>query len=438
MTRKLLNLKFVSKRNENFSMIKFDKGTKVNGSTDYLGYNHSELLERGAIHTAKEISGQPKLWLDTWDLVAKGRFRLESFLEEAYLYPNLDIILTGAGTSAFIGDILEGPYQRNTGKCTRAIATTDLVSHPEDYFQPHTPTLLISFARSGNSPESVAAVKLADKLCHKIYHLIITCNPSGELATLKTQNASFVFNLPPEADDQSLAMTGSFSSMLLTGLLISRLALIDNLQKQVVQLAAYGEKILESYTTKLKDIADLNFKRAIFLGSGPLHGTARESDLKLQELTDGTIICKHDSFLGFRHGPKAVIDASTLLVYLFSNKGYVHQYELDLIQTIDQGDTGIYRLGVIENSPDSKKLEVDELFVLSDGTTQVDEELLAVCSVMPAQILGFFKSLQLNLKPDAPSVNDSITRVVQGVNIYPFEATTSNGNHKQKPLKLKS
>ncbi|GEO06474.1 tagatose-6-phosphate ketose isomerase [Adhaeribacter aerolatus] len=420
-------------------MLKIDKNKKVNGSTDYLGYNQSELQERGAIHTAKEISGQPKLWLDTWSLVAQDRFRLDSFLEEAYAHPDLNVLLTGAGTSAFIGDILEGPFQRNSGKSTRAVATTNLVSHPGNYFHAQVPTLLISFARSGNSPESVAAVNLADKLCQKIYHLIITCNPAGELATLKSQNTSLVFHLPPEADDQSLAMTGSFSSMLLAGLLISRLAIIDELEIQVKQLAAYGEGILSNFTAKLKEIAALNFNRAIFLGSGPLHGTARESDLKLQELTDGKIICKHDSFLGFRHGPKAVIDATTLLVYLFSNQAYVHQYELDLAQAISQGDKGIFRLGVIESTQKAEAVEVDWLLQLSDGNPPIDEELLAVCSVMPAQILGFFKSLDLKLKPDAPSVNDSITRVVQGVNIYPFEvALPTNGQHKLKKVKLNS
>ena len=420
-------------------MTHFNNKISTTGSNDYLGFNLAELKEQGAFHTAKEISGQPKLWLETWNRVAQQRFHLETFLDEAYSNPNLDVVLTGAGTSAFIGDILEGPFQKNSGKRTRAIATTDLVSHPEHYLQQDTPTLLISFARSGNSPESVAAVNLADKICHKIFHLIITCNPSGDLATNKSKNSNIVFHLPPEADDQSLAMTGSFSSMLLAGLLISRIALIDDLKDQVMRLATYGETILTNYTGKLKEIAALDFKRAIFLGSGPLHGTARESDLKLQELTDGIIICKHDSFLGFRHGPKAVIDASTLLFYLFSNKEYAHQYELDLVQTINEGDKGIYRVGVIEAIETGKNLDVDLLLVLSDGATQLDEELLAVCSVLPAQILGFFKSLNLKLKPDSPSVNDSITRVVQGVTIYPFEASLhNNGTHKLKTVKINS
>ncbi|PSR56246.1 sugar isomerase [Adhaeribacter arboris] len=418
-------------------MIKITGVAEPKETKEYLNYSLAELEDQGAIFTAKEISEQPTLWLDTWNLVAQKRYYLESFLEEAYAHPDLEVILTGAGTSAFIGTVLEGPFQRNSGKRTRAIASTDLVSHPEGYFQQDVPTLLISFARSGNSPESKAVVVLADKICRKIYHLIITCNPSGDLVTNKSQNQTAVFLLPPEANDLSLAMTGSFSSMLLAGLLISRLSFIDDLKYQVQKLAEYGKNILKKYTTKLQEVASLDFTRAIFLGSGPLYGTARESDLKVQELTDGNIICKHDSFLGFRHGPKAVIDTHTLLVYLFSNREYVHQYEVDLINNINDGEKGLYRIGIIESAEKDSNLEVDLLIELSDGADKIEEELLAVCSVMPAQMLGFFKALHLKLKPDSPSVSDTITRVVQGVTIYSFDLPAmANASSNTKAAKI--
>ncbi len=324
----------------------------------FFGYSLAELKLKGAIHTAREIAQQPILWQMTFNNLSESKPGLEVFLEEVYDNDNLDVILTGAGTSAFIGDILEGPFQKNTGKHTRAVATTDLVSYPTHYLHPETPTLLISFARSGNSPESIAAIDIADKLCTKVYHLILTCNSSGKLATRRDRdNNTFTFLLPSEADDQSLAMTGSFTCMLLAGLLISRISYLNYLKPQIDQLSGYGENILNNYSEKLKEVTKLDFKRAVFLGSGPLKGTARESQLKLQELTDGKVICKYDSFLGFRHGPKAVVDKSTLLVYLFSSDDYVHQYELDLVNAADNGEKGIYRIGVIES--DSKDMDLD-------------------------------------------------------------------------------
>lgn len=387
-------------------------------SIKYLGIKLSKLEAEGSFHTAKEISQQPELWRNTWKLVAHQQSGIETFLNEAFASENLDVILTGAGTSAFIGNILQGPFQKNTRKRTRAVATTDLVSHPQLYFQNETPALLISFARSGNSPESVAAVNLANLCCKKIYHLIITCNPSGKLANDISQNPTYVFLLPQEADDQSLAMTGSFSSMLLAGLLFSQIGIIQSLESKVERLAVYGENILEAYAEKLEKIASLAFHRAVFLGSGPLQGTARESQLKLQELTDGKVICKYDSFLGFRHGPKAVVNPATLIVYLFSNNDYVHQYEVDLVKAINTGEKGIFRIGVSEAA--NEVPGVDLAIVLSQDGEKLDEEFLTICSVLPAQILAFYKSLQLGLRPDSPSMNGTITRVVEGVTIYPF------------------
>jgi tagatose-6-phosphate ketose/aldose isomerase len=385
----------------------------------YLDIDLSELSELGALYTAKEIDQQPQLWLDTYELLKEQKDVLGTFLKNSFAHPSLKIILTGAGTSAYIGNVLQGSFYKNTGKDIHAIATTDLVSHPHYYFSKEVPTLLLSFARSGNSPESLASVDLANKLCDTAYHLIITCNPDGKLAVqAKNDSAYFTFCLPPEADDQSLAMTGSFSSMLLTGLLISRIHEIEQLKDQVITLAGYGNNILKRYLKDIREVARLGFQRAVFLGSGPLQGTARESQLKLQELTDGKVICKYDSFLGFRHGPKAVINPETLLVYIFSNNEYAHQYEVDLINTINLGERGLFQIGITE-SP-KREMQLDLKIILSEGGGKIDEEFLSVCSVLPSQLLGLFKSLELGLKPDSPSVNQTITRVVQGVTIYPY------------------
>ncbi|MFT3702191.1 MAG: SIS domain-containing protein [Agriterribacter sp.] len=383
----------------------------------FPGFEDGELKGWGAHHTAREIAQQPQLWLDTWRLLNEKKEALSAFLSKAYQHSSLNVILTGAGTSAFIGNALQGAFQKNTGHYTVAIATTDLISHPAHYFMGKV-TLLISFARSGDSPESVAAFNLANELCENVFHLIITCNPDGKLASAKSNNPSFVFLLPPEGDDQSLVMTGSFTAMLLTGLLISRIEELEALKSTVIQLTEYAAHIFNDYANKLRSVAKLGFQRAVFLGSGPLRAAANEADLKLQELTAGKVICKFDSFLGFRHGPKAVINADTLLVYLFSNNEYVHRYEQDLVKSIAAGEKGLFTIAITEKI--NKNLDVDLSIELSTNGTRVDEEFLSVCSVLPAQILGFYKCLEFGLQPDNPSETATITRVVKGVTIYPF------------------
>jgi len=383
-----------------------------------FGLSQNDLDQKGAIHTANEIYGQPKLWLKTWELIAENSSHLQKYLSNVFKKDNLQIVLTGAGTSAFIGHVLESVFQTHTGFNCRAIPTTTLVTHPRQYFQKERPTLLISFARSGNSPESIKAVELADEVCEDISHLVITCDTNGQLAKSISQKNGCLFVLPEETNDKSLAMTSSFTSMLLSGILISRIGELQKLKVQVELLVSYAKNILANYLPVLKTIAEMNFNRAVFLGSGSFEGIARESHLKLQELTNGKVICKHDSFLGFRHGPKVVIDDKTLVVYLFSNDPYVQKYEKDLALSVHTEKNALHTLAVLEKN--LIDVNSDSKIILSECDNVLEECFLTIVSTLPAQILGYYKSLNFGLKPDSPSENGSISRVVQGVNLYSY------------------
>lgn len=382
------------------------------------------LLNNGASYTTREILGQPDLWNEIIQSFNKVSNQVQPFLQ--FAYNEIDnIVLTGAGTSAFIGLSLQGCFFRNTRIITQAIATTDIVSHPKDYFNEEQTTLIISFSRSGNSPESCAALELADKFSNKCFHLIITCDATGELAKYNSHNSTHIFVLPEAANDKSLAMTGSYSGMLLTGLLCAYIDEKRIANKQTGLLIKAAKNIL-SQANILEDIAKQNFNRAVFLGCGALFGTATESALKLQELTDGKVICKADTYLGLRHGPKAVINEETLVVYFFSNNNYVKRYEQDLVHAMKDGNNAMFCLGVSEKDEAADDLNTQINFG-TDGENILDD-FLPVCMVLVGQLLGFYKSLQLGLMPDTPSVNGAISRVVQGVNIYPIEIGKSVAN----------
>jgi tagatose-6-phosphate ketose/aldose isomerase len=399
----------VVKQNEN-------QNSKLRISMKYLNLEEANLKTRGALCTAKEIAGQPQLWSKIFEKLVQEQNEIGSFLEQV-LHQSKKIILTGAGTSAYIGYSVEGAMQRNTGITTISIPTTHLVSHPQDYFEKTTPTLVVSFARSGNSPESLAAVTLADAHIDTCFHLIITCSEQGDLAKYESKNEHLVFLLPPESNDRSLAMTGSYSGMLLSALLLSNYRNLNDQEAIVRILMEYGNNMLGDMLDEIEKTAELDFERAVFLGSGPLYGTAMESHLKLQELTDGMVICKNDSYLGFRHGPKAVVDEDTLLIYYFSNREDVLRYETDLVSGMAIGKKPLWQIGIT-----AMPLEVpmiDRLLVLGENKgTKIPEEYLAVCYILFGQLLGFFKSLNLNLEPDSPSKSGAISRVVKGVKIY--------------------
>ncbi|CAN5667767.1 SIS domain-containing protein [soil metagenome] len=381
----------------------------------YLNQKESILLGLGALHTAREIALQPLLWKQTIEKFNRESNDINSFLKKAYKESS-NVILTGAGTSAFIGLSLQGSYFNKSSLITRALATTDIVSYPKHYFNTTEIPLIISFARSGNSPESCAALALADNFSAKCFHLIITCDAEGELAKYQSKNPVHVFVLPTEANDKSLAMTGSYTSMLLTGLLIAYIDQMDFCAQQVGLLERVAQKILNEDLETIMRIAAKDFQRAVFLGSGALFGTATEAALKLQELTDGQVICKADTYLGIRHGPKAVIDENTLVIYFFSNSHYVQQYEEDLVHAMKTGNSAMFQLGISEHTIQIKELQAQITLTINNQT--IAEDFLPVCSIVVGQLIAFYKSLQLGIMPDAPSVSGSISRVVQGVQIY--------------------
>lgn len=377
-------------------------------------------IKKGS-HLAREINGQPDLWESTYKSVYEKKDQLSLFLGKVFKISNLQIVLSGAGSSAFIGEILQQSFFINTGVSTIVIPTTDLVTHPKGFFNKSTPTLLISFARSGDSPESVATFELAEKMHDIIYHLVITCNADGNLAK-KAYHAknSFVLVLPEKSNDQALAMTGSFTSMTLTGLLISDIANINSNHSKIEKLVKYGNLVLKKFAEDLRKVSEMDFKRVVFLGAGALRGAAKESHLKLLEMTDGRITCQYDSFLGFRHGPRAAIDGSTLLVYLFSSDPYVYKYEIDLVRSINQKENYIFSIGVGQCLHKLIDLNVNLSIDLCFDCQKIPDDYFSICGVLPAQIIGFYKSLSLGLPPDSPSKNGGINRIVQGVTIYPY------------------
>ncbi len=384
---------------------------------NYLSYQIEHLQSKGGFSTAKEISNQPDLWNETYSKLLGEKDEILKFIQKFQKEDKPNVILTGAGTSAFIGEVLEGPMQRKWGIPCRAIATTDIVTHPENYFIPSGTTLLISFARSGDSPESLHAVRLAKKHCNKLYELNITCNAEGNLAKDISGENYCLFLLPEESNDRSLVMTSSFSSMLLSGLLIMNIHVLEQMSPIISRLSEIGEYILRSYLIGIKKIAESDFERMVFLGSGPLFGIAHESHMKVQEMTNGQVICKFESFLGLRHGPRIVINGATVIVYLLSSNIHARQYELDLVRSVELTATNEKSV-IIGNGYDEKEFRCDLAIKFPSETDDIPEEFSSLPYILPAQIIGFYKSLHLGLSPDSPSTNNVISRVVQGVKIY--------------------
>ena len=234
---------------------------------------------------------------------------------------DFDIVLTGAGTSEFIGNSLYQALNGKYGYKVKSYATTDIVPSPEAFLSRTKPTILVSFGRSGNSPETVGAVDAAEVVCQNLYHLFITCNHKGTLSKVAEDRAHcFAINLTPETHDQSFAMTSRFSNMYMAACLAFNLDRLEEITSEIDKVCAAGTRFLEEgYTLAQQIVDDFDFDRIVYLGNVALKGVSQESALKMLELTAGQVATMYDSPLGFRHGPKSIIDDRTFTVLYLSD-----------------------------------------------------------------------------------------------------------------------
>lgn len=371
----------------------------------------NKLEEKDFKNTYTEIFAQADTWEEVYGLYEERKADIEKFL--ANFDKDTKVIFTGAGTSEYVGNIAQDYLKTHGDSNFESVATTDLVSAPYLHFQKDVKTLLVSFARSGNSPESLAAVKLGEQIVDDFYNLPITCAHDGKLAVnLKDDPNSYVFLNPAITNDKGFAMTNSFSSMLLATLLIFDTSL-DN-KKDLVKKIADIARETYARAEEIENLVDFDFTRIAYLGSGPLSKLTKEARLKILELTAGEVVTVFDSSMGFRHGPKSFINDKTLVVSFVSENAYTRQYDLDVLDEIKADGIAPKIIAVTNEDVDR-----DYQFILkSDG---LRDAYLAVAYIVIAQIIALITSLRVGNTPDNPSKSHTVNRVVKGVTIHEYK-----------------
>lgn len=378
-----------------------------------------ELEKLGAAITVKEIKQQPVIWQDAFQSYKQQSSKIESFLNGIKeKHDRVRVIFTGAGSSAYAGDVIL-PYLKEVGDEEtfdfQSVATTNLVSNPTSYYKVNVPTILVSFSRSGNSPESIASVKLGQSIVKDFYQITITCAAEGKLAASAVGDAdNLVLLMPEAANDQGFAMTGSFTSMMLTAALIFDPTSEQEKEEYVKQISEMGMNLLER-EKELEDLVNQDFNRVIYLGSGPLGGIAREVQLKILELTAGKIATAFDTPLGFRHGPKSFVDAKSLVFLFVSNNPYTRQYDLDMLEEM-HADNIAKAITSVE-VPQENSFSGNQ-FAFARKYSSLPDAYLALPYTLFGQMISLLASLKVKNKPDTPSPTGTVNRVVKGVTIY--------------------
>jgi tagatose-6-phosphate ketose/aldose isomerase len=394
---------------------------QVNALAELLSLPESEKTDRGLAHTPAEIAQQPDAWLSTFELFRRKRKEIAEFLAMtgvgASPRPRPTVFLIGAGTSDYIGQSLTFLLRKYWNCEVLAVASTDLLTHMDEWMIPEKKYLWISFSRSGESPEGVAVLERARKERPDIHHVVISCNVNGRMIRESADDPRVLgICLDDAVNDRALAMTSSFSNMVIFGQCLAHTNDPVAYEAILMQLVQAGREFLPRAADRAAELAKEAFPKACFAGSGALRAVAKESALKVLELTAGRTLTMSESVLGLRHGPMAALDQETLFVCFLSGNRRVQQYERDLLDEI--GKKRLVRSRVVVGGSEVTGGESLAEHYLGLGTSGIGDDYRPAIDVIFGQLLGLFSSLRWNLQPDCPSPNGAISRVVQGVNIH--------------------
>ena len=386
-----------------------------------LDYTKEDLIELGAQITTREIYQQPQVWQTAFENYKVQADEIVAFLNgigEKHDY--IKVILTGAGTSAYVGETLL-PYFRKIYDERKwnfnAIATTDIVANPLAYLHKEVPTILVSFARSGNSPESVAAVDLAKNIVEELSQITITCAAEGKLAQqAHGDERNLLLLQPTPSNDAGFAMTSSFTSMMLTALLIFDKADLVAKAEKVSALMTLSQEVLDS-AEAIQEIVSLDYNRVIYLGAGPFFGLAHEAQLKILELTAGQVATMYESPVGFRHGPKSLVNEKTVVVVFGSTDSYTKLYDLDLVREVAGDEIARKVILLTDQKEDLENVEQ----VIFSSQQLADDVYRVFPYIVYGQLFALLTALKVNNRPDTPSPTGTVNRVVQGVIIHSFD-----------------
>jgi tagatose-6-phosphate ketose/aldose isomerase len=348
--------------------------------------------------TRAEIWHQPELWLDTLERVSSARTRLE--LGDAE-----QPVLAGAGSSAYAAMAIAAAWPG-----ARAVPTTDLLLDARDGGVPEIPPggLLISIARSGDSPESVGVVELIRRVRPDVRHLALTCNESGQLA--RTPGVESIV-LDPRTNDRSLAVTSGFSSLVVAGLALRH---ADRLRASIEAVCARTRDALSALDRTAQDLGTRTWTRVTMLAPPALYGAAREASLKVLEMTDGAVVTLPETFLGVRHGPLTFLRSDELVVCLLSSDVHHRRYEEDVLFELRAKKLGT--IVALVTAPLDRTLAD---YIVPANAPDLPDTLRTPFEIVFPQLLAYHVSLKLGLNPDVATPRGVINRVVQGVTIHP-------------------
>jgi len=348
-------------------------------------------------YTMEEIVSQTK----SWDAVVQNIPKIKSAFESCrHSYSkNSDFIFTGCGTSFYLALSAAKVYANIVGVKAMALPASEVLFSTESIFQKNSDGYTcVLISRSGTTTE---VIRTAEKIKNQFSTAVLcalSCRPDSKL--VRMCNHTFVI---PEADERSVVMTRSFTSMLLMVQVLASLHSNNDLYGETLKsLPEKGEMILNKYHPFVKNIIEKEeISKFVYLGQGPFYGLACESMLKIKEMS----LASSEAYytLEFRHGPMSAADEHMLITFFISDKGC--NEETVLLKEMKK--LGAKTLVICEHATDDIKEAADYLVELNSGLSDFSRLIL----YMPiTQLLGFYAAKAKGFDPDNPR---NLTQVVE-------------------------
>jgi glutamine---fructose-6-phosphate transaminase (isomerizing) len=336
--------------------------------------------------TLEEILSQPATWAETARQFEQNGGLLEFFQTASLKEPWLFV---ACGSSYYLSQAIAAQWTTLLRAACTAVPASELLFAPEEILRRAGARQVVLVSRSGKTTEVLRAAESL-KGRSAVRTLGVTCNASSELKKLCTQTWTL-----PWADETSVVMTRSFTSILL---LFERLAAtLAGDHKLVSALDGLPEKTTRWLKENADKIRALGSKRRfadfVFLGQGAHYWLAQEAALKLTEMSSSYAQAYHT--LEFRHGPRSIASAETLITMLISDAAE----EEESAMVAELKALGAATLVVANHGTPALRRASDLLIELK--MNEPEQARMAVTAI-PAQLLGLAVGVRKGLNPDAP------------------------------------
>lgn len=344
------------------------------------------MTTKNGSYTFAEIFSQPEIWIDAIASFHQTADELKAIMDQGGFD---SVLFTGCGSTYYLAHVGATLFQQVTGINARAYPASEIVLFPDIVFASNNHPLLITVSRSGETTETVEAVRMFRKYSQNPM-ITVTCGSDSTLA----KQADLVFAID-KAQETSLAQTRSFASMLIVIQAIAAFTAGRSDLDTIDQLPSLATHLLTNYHALAQTLGeDKQIERFFFLGSGTLFGIASEGMLKMKEMSLSYSEAFH--MLEFRHGPMSMVDDHTLIVGLISEEA--HAQEASVLRQMKQRGAQILAI-----SEDDYHLEFENWSHFVHLNSGLPRWARPVVYLPVMQVMAYYRALSNGQNPDQPA-----------------------------------